>query len=752
MVHATPSFPPPLGRARSARSVLTACTGLALLLSPAGGTAASAQAFSLDEVLSAPFPDGLVGARDAEVVAWVSNDRGVRNVWVARGPDWAGEQVTFWSDDDGQTVGGLELAPDGSWIVFSRGGAPNRQGWTAAPAHPVEGAERTRWLLCLTPCGSGGPVTPGDASGAGVPLVEVARWGVLSPDGAHMAWTRGGRIEVVPFSPVAMNDVEATPVATVREGAGQLTWSPDGRHIAFVSSRGQHALVGVAAADGNGVTFVAPGVTRDRSPVWSPDGTRIAFLRSWAWMEPEATLPFFARPADPIPWAVVVAEVNATPAGPSVGRVRTVFTADPGDGSRFVGVSAAHDVWWTADDRLVFPWEKEGWKRLWSVPAGGGEATLLTPGEHVVQHAALAPDGRTLVFDSNRDDLDRKHVWAVRSDASQLRELTPGDGIEWAPVPLPSGAVAFLGSGATMPARPFVLPAEAGLSGDAAPGAAERIPPQGGVPPTFPGHALVVPESVTFPATDGQTVYGQLFLPRDLRPGERRPAVLFFHGGSRRQMLLGFHNRGYYHNAYAMNQYLAALGYVVLAVNYRSGVGYGLHFREAETYGAGGASEVRDVIGAALWVRARPDVDPERVGSWGGSYGGFLTAQGLVHAPELFAAGVDIHGVHDWNEGIQNFVPDYEPENLPAVAERAFQSSPMAHIDRWEDPVLLIHGDDDRNVRFTETVSLARELTLRGVPHDVLVLPDEVHGFLMHRSWLRAYAATAAWFGEWLNP
>jgi dipeptidyl aminopeptidase/acylaminoacyl peptidase len=215
-------------------------------------------------------------------------------------------------------------------------------------------------------------------------------------------------------------------------------------------------------------------------------------------------------------------------------------------------------------------------------------------------------------------------------------------------------------------------------------------------------------------------------------------------------MLLGFHNRGYYHHAYAMNQYLAAKGYVVLSVNYRSGVGYGLHFREAEDYGAEGGTEVRDVIGAALYLRSRPEADPARVGLWGGSYGGYLTAQGLVHAPELFAAGVDIHGAHDWNEGIQNFRPDYEPENLPQVAERAFRASPMARLESWEDPVLLIHGDDDRNVRFTETVNLARELTMRGVEVETLIFPDEVHGFLLHRNWLQAYAATAGFFDRHL--
>jgi dipeptidyl aminopeptidase/acylaminoacyl peptidase len=177
-------------------------------------------------------------------------------------------------------------------------------------------------------------------------------------------------------------------------------------------------------------------------------------------------------------------------------------------------------------------------------------------------------------------------------------------------------------------------------------------------------------------------------------------------------------------------------------VNYRSGIGYGLDFREAENYGAGGASELNDVTGAARWLAARDDVDADRVALWGGSYGGYLTALGLARAPELFAAGVDLHGVHDWNVVIANFV-DYEPEERPETAASALRSSPMWDLGRWEDPVLIIHGDDDRNVPFSESVDLVEELRQRDVPHEVLVLPDEVHGFLRWESWVRVYEAAA---------
>src|SRR5262249_16478826 len=147
---------------------------------------------------------------------------------------------------------------------------------------------------------------------------------------------------------------------------------------------------------------------------------------------------------------------------------------------------------------------------------------------------------------------------------------------------------------------------------------------------------LVTPQQVIFPASDGLPIHGQLFIPRGAS-GAKRAAVIFFHGGSRRQMLLGYHYMHYYSNAYAMNQYLAARGFIVLRVNYRSGIGYGLNFREAPGIGNSGASEFNDVMGAGLFMAGRPDVDAKRIGVWGGSYGGYLTALALARASKLFA-------------------------------------------------------------------------------------------------------------------
>jgi len=206
----------------------------------------------------------------------------------------------------------------------------------------------------------------------------------------------------------------------------------------------------------------------------------------------------------------------------------------------------------------------------------------------------------------------------------------------------------------------------------------------------------------------------------------------------------------YYHQAYGFNQYLASKGYIVLSVNYRSGTGYGLDFREAKDYGPNGGSEYADVIGAGLFLRARSDVDPARIGLWGGSYGGYLTALGLARASDLFAAGVDLHGVHDWNLELSNVWPSEQREHQEAIARTALLSSPMAYVSNWRSPVLLIQGDDDRNVVFSQTVILAEALRKQKVHFEQLIFPDEIHDFLIHAHWLQAYHAADVFFAKYL--
>ena len=161
-------------------------------------------------------------------------------------------------------------------------------------------------------------------------------------------------------------------------------------------------------------------------------------------------------------------------------------------------------------------------------------------------------------------------------------------------------------------------------------------------------------------------------------------------------------------------------------------------------FGATGASEYQDVEAAGRYLQSRRDIDPGRIGAWGGSYGGYLTALALARASHMFRAGVDLHGVHDW-------ATEYDIPATDPVAKLATDSSPVAFLDGWRSPVLLIQGDDDRNVKFNQTVVLADALRRRKVTVEELVFPDEVHEFLLFRHWREAYEAADRFFDKYLS-
>jgi dipeptidyl aminopeptidase/acylaminoacyl peptidase len=264
---------------------------------------------------------------------------------------------------------------------------------------------------------------------------------------------------------------------------------------------------------------------------------------------------------------------------------------------------------------------------------------------------------------------------------------------------------------------------------------------------TFSASGFVKPEAVVFKAADGTTIHGQLFINRTV-PG-KRAAVVYMHGGPIRQMLLGFHYSDYYIHCYAFNNFMANQGYAVLSINYRNGVGYGRDFRMAKNQGPRGASEYQDVIAAGKFLQYLPEVDANKIGLWGGSYGGYLTAMGLSRNPEIFKAGVDLHGVHDWSFDAQDATNSWGIRK--EESELAFKSSPNSDLSKWKAPVLFVHGDDDRNVVFQQTTDLVEKLREKKVDVELLVLPDEVHGFLRYDSWHKVFVAAKDFFDRKLK-
>lgn len=667
--------------------------------------------FTLQQVLSSPFPSDLVAAPTGERIAWVFDAEGKRNVWVAEGPEFKARQLTQYNNDDGQEITQLSFTRDGKWLVYVRGGDANSAGEIPNPTSDPAGAEQAIYAVAWD-TGRVRKLAEGDSP-------------VVSPTDYRVVFNKGNQIHIVEI----VDGSEPHQLFAARGANFTPQWSPDGKKLAFNSSRASHSLIAVYDFEKQAIKYIAPSIDRDSAPRWSLDGKHIAFIRQPA----RGNQPRAIFQDTPDPWAIRVADA-------ATGEAREVWRSGNMLNDSFPRIAGVNVLNWAADDRLVFASEMDGWMRLYSIPAGGGEVKALTPTGCEWEQIAFTPDRREILYSSNCGDVDRRHLSKVEIATGRQTNVSSGDKIEWSPIPTGSGRhLAYFASSASEPARVMALPSQG----------APRVVAAETLPKMFPASQLVTPQQAIFKAADGLEIHGQLFLPKDAKPADKLPAVIFMHGGPMRQMMLGWHNMYYYHNAYGFNQYLASRGYAVLSVNYRLGIGYGRAFRQAKNGGGRGASEYQDIVAAAHYLRSRGDIDQSRIGLWGGSYGGFLTALGLARNSDLFAAGVDLHGVHDWSLRISNANwLDYGNRDAVKIA---LESSPIGSVEKWRSPVLLIHGDDDRNVAFSQTVDLARRLRDLKVEHEIIVFPDEVHDFLLHRNWLAIFDASAKFLDKHLK-
>jgi dipeptidyl-peptidase-4 len=745
--------------------------------------AATPSAPTIAQFLKPGLPIELVSARNADRIAWIAYEEGKRNVFTAAAPNFVPVRVTSFLKDDGNDLTGLRISSDGMTVAFVRGSAPNNMGWVANPTSDPDGAERAIWATRVNKPGAAWRLAEGSNP-------------ELAPDGSSVLYVNQGqiyraRVAATPGStPIEKGE---KPFITAWGTNSGPRWSPDGSKIAFTSDRTNHSFIGIYDMKTRTVIFLSPGVDRDTNPVWLPDSKHLIFVRRPGvpfGMQSQGTATGRGAPGEaaaPGRQGGAMSPAAAAAAAQSAAGRRGGSGQGQGRGGRgdeppipanapnaqvpglyraaFVGgytlslwnadvaTGEAQEFWhpgadekaltgnpnnlqW-AGEHLIFQFQPQGdeWERYYALSLAGGSVTSvqLTTTNGLIENAtsvALSKDGKTLYYCTNAGDIDRRHIWAVPTSGGTPKQITAGEGIENVPVALASGKqIAVLSADARRPMSVGLWPAEGG-------GTEKVIYPK--LDADFPLAAQAVPTNVTLKAEDGVEFHNQLFLPKDIKPGEKRPALIFVHGGPARQMLLGWHYLSFYHVFYGVNQWLTAKGYIILSVNYRSGVGYGRSFRQAPNTGARGNAEYRDVLAAGRWLAAREDVDPARVGIWGLSYGGLLTAQALARNSDIFKAGVDLAGVH------------LEGSSLDSN-EVSYQASSISEIDRWKSPVLLVHGDDDRNVPFAQTVGLVQLLRARNVYHELIVFPDDVHETLLHSRWIYTFARMEAFLKKFLG-
>jgi dipeptidyl aminopeptidase/acylaminoacyl peptidase len=688
---------------------------------------------SVAPYIAPAFPEDVVSAKKVDRVAWLAYDQGRRNVYTAAAPDFKPVKLSNFTADDGVVLSDLEISDDGSTVTFLRGGVPNTRGWIAVPNSDPNGGESAVWAA--------------KTNGTGAWRLGQGTAPALSADGKTVAFARDGQMYSYRVTKTPADSIERgqKPLVRLWGRNAQPRWSPDGTKLAFTSVRDNHSFVAVYDVKKRRINYMAPSVDFDASPAWSVDGKRIAFIR---------------RPGTPFGQQAQAGDGSlGNPNGPAAqagrggrggGRGGVQQAGGPADGlhrAAFrggyslslmvadVATGKAEEVWHNqpndrtfpningilfAGDQLIFQQEPEEWIRWYAVSANGGTTTPieLTPGNGAVESLTLSNDGKTLYYATNAGDIDRRHIWKVATSGGSATQITSGTDIDMYPAVLASGKqLAVLSSGPTRPMQVTIAPLDGGAKKYLFPVLTKE----------FLATTQVAPENVTLKADDGLEFHNQLFLPKDLKAGEKRPAIIFVHGGPIRQMLLGYHYMDFYHQAYAVNEWLASQGYVVMSVNYRSGIGYGKSFRTAPNVGGRGNAEYKDVIAAGKYLQTRADVDPTRVGIWGLSYGGVLTAQALARNSDVFVAGVDMAGVHLWGSSIDS-------------ADVAYKSSAISAIDNWKSPVLVWANDDDRNVDFSQTIGLVDLLRAHNVYFELMVNPDDTHETLMHSRWLELYS------------
>jgi dipeptidyl aminopeptidase/acylaminoacyl peptidase len=432
-------------------------------------------------------------------------------------------------------------------------------------------------------------------------------------------------------------------------------------------------------------------------------------------------------------------------------HTRQILVVDAERGRAWPLLSERDEAWiggpmlmaeWRRDGaEVVFSSELSGWCHIHSVPAEGGEIRALTQGGFEVWRAQQLDDGRHALLLSNERDPAEYSLSLLDLDSGARRELdTPRGCVESFEASRNGEALAFVHEDLAVPSDVWAIPTRPD---------ADPVQLSDTVTEAYRALAIVPPEIVEFKnEDDGTVVRALLYRPQPFDPGRKVPAVVFVHGAGYLQ------NVARSMTSYPVNllfhQRLARLGFAVLDVDYRHSAGYGRKFR-TDVHGFMGGKDLGDELAGVRWLGTLGFVDTERVGVYGGSYGGFLTLMALFTKPDVFACGAALRSVTDWRT-YSSWYTNPRLGDPVKDAENYRRSSPIEHVEGLRKPLLILHGLKDRNVFAQDSIRLIEKLIQLGKDFDAMLYPSQDHGFTDPESWIDEYRRIERLFVRELRP
>jgi dipeptidyl aminopeptidase/acylaminoacyl peptidase len=690
---------------------------VAALAAAGCGTRAAEQAaarLTIENLIDIKHPSNPSWSPDGKLVLFTWDRAGISNLYVS---DGASPPRAITSYDNGG-VGGAFWA-DAQTVLFARGGdlyRVNAQGGSPAAVWTTPAAE-----------------------------TNIA----LAPDGTRVAFVRASRSNGAELIVRSLADQKEAVIARDANSINAVSWSPDGRHVAYAAGASsiRHeqtpeysgakiiytitertpAQAFVVPSTGGPSTGSEPSRAKPRGgkavAIGTPGGGGVRWLDT-SHVVFDRTSPDFKKRTN------YVADI--TTGATRIAREDTdeKFWSITGDAG--AGLLPSPDGKW-----LAVVSDRDGWDHIYVMPAersrgaDGGEAVQITKGKFEAWRPTWSPDSTRLAFDANEPDRPgTRHLGIATINgnpaSASIVMITSGRGTNIAPQWSPDGTrVVYQHTDPQNSADLFTIEAKPG---------ATPVRLTDSMPAGIDKSMLVAPEFVHYPGPDGQPVPGWLYVPKRLDKSRKHPAIVWILGDGVNQNYDGWHVQRNYAVYSSVHQYLLQQGYVVFMPDYRGSIGYGKAWRQGVYMDVGG-NDAKDAWMAANYLKTLNYVDMDRVGVWGLSYGGFFTLIAVTDQPKLFRAGVDVAGVVDY---AMYYEDPYHggwtasrigtPEQNPKVYA---QASPISNIGRLQRPLLILHGTADVNVPYLHSVRLIDEVLAKGKGGlvDFMVYPGEFHYF-----------------------